>query len=287
MNFTFVTLMPAAAAARSFDRTASICWPSVLRRTLATSRHSATDRDEVHEAEDRAGELAVETRGSRRGPEVEPEQGRLRPASRRCRPPSARWRTRTARWRRRRRCVTTARLTPRTRSADAPTVTSPTTTAATEPMIGPQREPDARVHDEVRDREAAHARQGDLGERHLADEAGDHDQRQADDDADQRQHEAPGGSRTAARSGATRRSCAAPPSARPGAGPRRGRQPLLDQLAARRQVRPSQRNGGDDDQEDEQGLDAGERVAACSWGTRSASRRSTSTTGRSPMQQPG
>ena len=36
--------------------------------------------------------------------------------------------------------VTTARLTPRTRSADAPTVV-PTTTAASEPMIGPQGNP--------------------------------------------------------------------------------------------------------------------------------------------------
>ena len=90
-SFVLRTLIPAAAAARSFERTASIRWPRLARRTLATSRQSSERRREDEEAEDRARELVVQAPEGRVGSQVEAAELRLRrPASPWPRRPSAR-----------------------------------------------------------------------------------------------------------------------------------------------------------------------------------------------------
>ena len=81
--------------------------------------------------------------------------------------------------------VTTARLTPRTRSAET-AVTRPSSTAAATPEQRGQREADPGVDGEVRDHEARDARERELDDRDLADEARDDHERERHHDPDQR-----------------------------------------------------------------------------------------------------
>ena len=80
--------------------------------------------------------------------------------------------------------VTTARLTPRTRSAETPMI-SPISVATSEPASGPQGKPTPALADQARHDEAGHARQRHLRERHLTDVPDDHHHRQADHHPDQ------------------------------------------------------------------------------------------------------
>src|SRR3954454_15996948 len=139
-SLTLVTLTPAAAAERSFERTASICWPSVLRRRLATSRHSSTTT--MRKTNPRTGLGTLPSRP--RKPALEPRStpascGWLTGDPRLPAPhvelanPNCSMATTPAN-------VTTAKLTPRTRSADTPTI-RPSTAATSVPRIGPHGKP--------------------------------------------------------------------------------------------------------------------------------------------------
>ena len=154
--------------------------------------------------------------------------------------------------------VTTARLTPRTRSAEAP-ATNPSTVAARTPAMARQREADAGVLEEVRHDEARGAGQRDLHERHLADEAGDDHVGQADGHRRQRDDQ-----RVAVVVGQhdERHDADRPPrqaaDEAEALGPRHRRQALLDELAARRQARAAHVERDDDDDEGQQRADPGQ-----------------------------
>ena len=152
--------------------------------------------------------------------------------------------------------VTTVRLTPRTRSAET-AVISPITTATATPASGGEREAEAGVDGDVRDREAGRPGQGELDHRDLADEASDDDQRQ--------RHHAPISDTTSAwRKSNGRTTSATAQTAASGRAtgeqplrPRRRGQPLLDHLTAGRYPRAAQEHRHNDDHECEQLLDAG------------------------------
>ena len=157
--------------------------------------------------------------------------------------------------------VTTARLTPRTRSAE---------TAIDEAAHGcpdradqhSEREPDAVVDGEVRQDEAGDSRERELDDRDLADEARDHDERQAHDRReerrDQRLPEVVGEDDQCDDRRRPSRSTAARPEP---LGARSERQPLLDQLAAAREARPAHEHRDHHEHEDEERLHAGHRDA--------------------------
>ena len=132
-SLTFRTLIPAAAAARSFERTASIRWPRLERRVFATSRPSRI--------------VAARTRKPNVGLGILSSTPRNGPPGERSRPPIAGWATGDP-WSppphlafRKPNCssataaesVTIARLTPRTRRAETAT-RSPTIVATEAPI---------------------------------------------------------------------------------------------------------------------------------------------------------
>ena len=69
---TTVTLTPAAAAARSFERTASIWRPKLDRRTLAMSRQSATITARRKKPKTGLGSLPSRPRNDESGPRLKP-----------------------------------------------------------------------------------------------------------------------------------------------------------------------------------------------------------------------
>ncbi len=70
MSLTAVTFTPAAAAARSFERTASICRPRVDRRTLAMSRQSPTITTRRKKPKTGLGSLPSRPRQEESGPRL-------------------------------------------------------------------------------------------------------------------------------------------------------------------------------------------------------------------------
>ena len=157
--------------------------------------------------------------------------------------------------------VTTARLTPRTRSAEAPAA-KPHRRGDRDAADRRRHEREARLVGQVRHGEARHAGERDLHERHLADEAGDDDEREADDHARERD-----GQRVAVVERQDEQQDDDDDDAQDGRpGQARGAwclgQPRLDQLATGRQARAAPPQRDDDDQERQHRVDARQRDAA-------------------------
>src|SRR5262249_39349273 len=139
-NFTYATLIPTAAAARSLERTASIHRPSWLRRRFATSRQRRTATPTNTKPRIGLGMLPSIPRNDAPEPRLRPPRcGWFTGEPETPAPqvellkPNCSIATAPA-------MVTTARLTPRTRSAETPTI-RPRTAAATEPASGPHGKP--------------------------------------------------------------------------------------------------------------------------------------------------
>src|SRR5512135_1206914 len=131
-SFTDRGLIAAAAAARSLERTASIRCPSVPRRRYPTATHSSTQQISTTQPKTGLGRLPSIPRNGARGPRSSPNHAGSRTGEP-ARPPPQLLLTKpnfsmaTAPA-----SVTTARLTPRTRTAET-AVTRPITTATTMP----------------------------------------------------------------------------------------------------------------------------------------------------------
>ena len=150
-SLTLRTFMPAAAAARSFDRTASIRCPSVERRRFATNSPSGTVSATTKNPNTGLGTLPSSPRKGPDGPRSSPHSLGSGTGELEVPPPQVELRktncsiiTAAAR-------VTTARLTPRTRSAEKPIEEADHRRPAGADQHA-QREPDAVVGGEVRDR---------------------------------------------------------------------------------------------------------------------------------------
>ena len=135
-----MTLIPAAAAARSFERTASIRCPKLDRRTLATSRQSSTRHASVKKPKTGLGSLSSSPRNDESKPKLKPKtcgegtgEAAEPPPQVELTKPNCSIATAAA-------SVTTARLTPRTRKAETP-MTSPSKVAAATPSKGPSGNP--------------------------------------------------------------------------------------------------------------------------------------------------
>ena len=74
-SLTLRTLIPAAAAARSFERTASIRCPSVERRRFATYRPSRTTQPTTKKPNTGLGTLSSSPRNGPYGPRSIPSLG--------------------------------------------------------------------------------------------------------------------------------------------------------------------------------------------------------------------
>ena len=188
-SFVLRTLIPAAAAARSFERTASIRWPRLDRRTLATSRASRIVAARTRKPKTGLGMLAVQApEATASGRQVERRRASAaRPAT--PRPPPQR-------------VVQEPELLER----DGRRERDDGEADAADAQRGDRdQQPDDRggggadqerdrelrpdpagVRREVRHREARDAGERELHDGDLADEADDHDEREADQDAEQR-----------------------------------------------------------------------------------------------------
>ena len=129
-SFTVRGLIAAAAAARSLERTASIRWPSAPRRMNPTATHSSTQQIRATQPKTGLGRLPSTPRNGACGPRSAPNHfisGTGEPA----RPPpqvvftKPKFSIATAPAR-----VTTARLTPRTRTAETAVITPITAATA-------------------------------------------------------------------------------------------------------------------------------------------------------------
>ena len=173
--------------------------------------------------------------------------------------------------------VTTARATPRTRSADT-AVTRPSSTAAAMPASGASGKADPRIDRQMRHGEAGDAGERELDDRDLPDEAGDDHERESHHDADQRvrqrlaeverQHDER--DRAQDRRGDRERVRVLRA--------RHVREALLDELAACRQRRAAQEHRRHDEHEDEQLLDARPAPRPGWSGTTTSSTRTRSAT---------
>ena len=132
-SFVFRTLIPAAAAARSLERTASMRWPRLERRTFATSSASSTVAASTRKPKTGLGRSPSrplkEASGARFRPPMDgcsTGEPRGPPPHRELRNPNCSSATAAA-------SVTTARLTPRTRRAET-AITRPTIVATEAPI---------------------------------------------------------------------------------------------------------------------------------------------------------
>ena len=140
ISLTLRTFTADAAAARSLERTASMRCPRLPRRMAATSRHSPTVTASATQPNTGLGSPPSRPRNAERGPRSRPNRCGSGTGEPVLPPPQVlltkpNWSIATAAP-----SVTTARLTPRTRSAEA-AVSSPSSTAAAAPHNGASGKP--------------------------------------------------------------------------------------------------------------------------------------------------
>ncbi len=182
------TLIPAAAAARSFERTASIRCPRLDAPHVGDEQAEQDRRGEDEEAEDRARDLVVQASEGRVGAKVEPTESGWATGE----PVDA---AAPARVREAELLERDRRRERDDREADAADAQSGDRDEQPDDRGdgGPDQERDRELRPDAADvgRQVRHREAGDAGERELhdgdlADEADDHDEREADDDAEQR-----------------------------------------------------------------------------------------------------
>ena len=184
-SLTLRTLIPAAAAARSFERTASIRCPRSERRRFATSKPERERDGEHEEAEHRARHLPVETTERSVRAEIEAEDLRLRhrrarAASAPCRVQEDELLDRDGRG---------ERDDGEADAADAQRADGDDEPADRRADRADQHRPrkaDAVIRGEVGEDEPRDPGERELDDRDLADVAGDHDEREAHDGRQQR-----------------------------------------------------------------------------------------------------